>query len=70
MLADVVQRPDFAETEVARNRTRAVNALRVNLRQPGPLANLVLNRLAFGDAPYGTPSSGTPTSIGAITRDE
>ncbi|RZJ32655.1 MAG: insulinase family protein [Brevundimonas sp.] len=34
------------------------------------MANLVLNRLAFGDAPYGTPSSGTPTSIGAITRDE
>ena len=70
VLADVVQRPDFAETEVARNRTRAVNALRVNLRQPGPLANLVLNRLAFGDAPYGAPASGTPTSIGAITRDE
>ncbi|WP_168196772.1 pitrilysin family protein [Brevundimonas sp. M20] len=70
VLADVVQRPDFAEAEVARNRTRAVNGLRVNLRQPGPLAGLVLNRLAFGDAPYGAPNSGTPTSIGAITRDD
>jgi zinc protease len=70
VLADVVQRPDFAEAEVARNRTRAVNGLRVNLRQPGPLANVVLNRLAFGAAPYGAPASGTPDSIGAITRDE
>lgn len=70
VLADVIQRPDYAPEEVARNRTRAVNALRVNLRQPGPLANLVLNRLAFGASPYGAPTSGTPTSIGAVTREE
>ncbi len=70
VLADVIQRPDYAPEEVARNRTRAVNALRVNLRQPGPLANLVLNRLAFGASPYGAPTSGTPASIGAVTREE
>ena len=70
VLADVVLRPDFAEDEVARTRTRAVNALRVNLRQPGPLASLVLNRLVYGASPYGAPSSGTPDSVAAITRDE
>ena len=70
MFADVVQRPTFAEEEVARSRTQAVNALRVNLRQPGPLASLVLNRLAFGAAPYGAPSSGTPDSVAAMTRDQ
>jgi len=70
VLADVVRRPDFAAAEVDRTRTRTVNALRVNLRQPGPLANLVLNRLAFGAAPYGAPTSGTPDSISAITRGE
>ena len=70
VLADVVQRPDFAEAEVARSRTQAVNGLTVNLRQPGPLASLVLNRLVYGAAPYGAPTSGTPTSVAAITRDE
>lgn len=30
----------------------------------------MLNRLAFGDAAYGSPTSGTPTTLGAITRDE
>ncbi|MBA4804846.1 MAG: insulinase family protein [Brevundimonas sp.] len=70
VLADVVQRPDFAEAEVARSRTQAVNALRVNYRQPGPLASAVLNRLLYGASPYGAPSSGTPASVAAITRDE
>ncbi|OGN43055.1 MAG: hypothetical protein A2623_07370 [Caulobacterales bacterium RIFCSPHIGHO2_01_FULL_70_19] len=70
VLADVVQRPDFAEAEVARSRTQTVNALRVNLRQPGPLASLVLNRLVYGAAPYGAPTSGTPESVAAITREE
>ncbi|GAA0611757.1 pitrilysin family protein [Brevundimonas kwangchunensis] len=70
VFADVVRNPTFAAEEVERSRTRRANALRVNLRQPGPLASLVLNRLAFGEAAYGAPSSGTPASIGAITRDE
>jgi zinc protease len=70
VLADVVQRPDFAEAEVARSRTQTVNALRVNLRQPGPLASLVLNRLIYGAAPYGAPTSGTPESVAAVTREE
>lgn len=70
VLADVVRRPDFAEEEVARSRTQAVNALRVNLRQPGPLAALVLNRLAFGAAPYGAPASGTPESLAGLTRGQ
>lgn len=70
ILADVVQRPDFAEEEVARSRTQAVNALRVNLRQPGPLASAVLNRLAYGASPYGASASGTPDSVAAMTRAE
>ena len=70
VLADVVRNPTFAEAEVARSRTQAVNGLRVNLRQPGPLASLVLNRLVYGAAPYGAPTSGTPDSIAALTRAE
>ena len=47
----------------------AYNAL-LPLRQPGPLASAVLNRLAYGGAAYGRPASGTPDSLAAMTRDQ
>ena len=70
VLSDVVEQPTFAPEELERGRVQTINALRVNLRQPGPLATLVLNRIAYGASPYGAPASGTPVSIGAVTRDE
>ena len=70
VFADVVARPSFDAAEVERSRTRAVNGLRVALRQPGPLAAQVLSRLAYGDAAYGAPAGGTVNSLGALTRDE
>lgn len=70
VFADVVQRPAFAEAEVARSRTRAVNNLRVALRQPGPLAAQVLSRLAYGDAAYGASAGGTVDSLGALSRED
>ena len=70
VFADAVMRPTFAEDEVARSRTQAVNRLRVNLREPGALASQVLNRLAFGGAAYGAAAAGTPDSVEAVTRDQ
>jgi zinc protease len=65
-----VTRPTFAPDELERSRTQAIDRLRVALRQPGPLASQVLARLAYGAAPYGAPASGTPASLGTLTRDE
>jgi zinc protease len=70
VFADVVQRPAFSPAEFERSRTQRVNALTVALREPGPLAALTLNRLAFGAAPYGAPASGTPASLATLTRDQ
>lgn len=70
VLSDVVTEPTFAPEELERARVQAVNGLRVTLRQPGPLASQVLNRVAYGAAPYGAPSTGTAASLGALTRDE
>ncbi|QBX37104.1 insulinase family protein [Brevundimonas sp. S30B] len=70
ILADVVQRPAYAPDELERARAQAVNRLRVNLRQPGPLASAVLDRVVYGAAPYGAPSAGTPESLQALTREE
>ncbi len=70
ILSDIVERPSFADAELDRARTRAVNSLTVALRQPGPLASLALNRAAYGASAYGAPTSGVPSSISRITPDE
>lgn len=70
LLADMVQRPDFDAAELERARAQAANTLRVAMREPGFVAGAVLNRLAFGAAPYGAPASGVPASVAAVTRDE
>jgi zinc protease len=70
IFGDVVMRPDFPAAELERQRTRALNGLRVSLRDPATLAAAALNRLVFGGAPYGAPSSGTAESLAAIGRDD
>lgn len=70
VLADVVQRPAFAAEELQRTRTRAINGQRVAMRQPGPLAAAVLDRVAYGDAAYGVPGDGTVESLAGITREQ
>jgi len=70
VIADVVMEPTFATEELERSRTQGINALTVNLRQPGPLAALVLNRIAFGGSPYGRPASGTPESLARLSRED
>ncbi|MBU2050757.1 MAG: TolC family protein, partial [Gammaproteobacteria bacterium] len=63
---------DFAvlAEELQRTRTRAINGQRVAMRQPGPLAAAVLDRVAYGDAAYGIPGDGTVESLAGITRDQ
>ncbi|HST92653.1 MAG TPA: pitrilysin family protein [Brevundimonas sp.] len=70
VFADIVQRPTFSANEFERSRTQRVNALTVALRDPGALASLTVNRLAFGAAPYGSPTGGTPASLATLTRDQ
>lgn len=70
LFTDAVTRPDFLDSEVRRRRSRMANSLRVDMGQPGPVARLVLNRIAYGSAPYGAPSDGTPGSLAAITRQD
>lgn len=67
LLSEMVRSPAFAQNELDRERGRALDQLRVVLRQPGSVANLALRRVMFGDAPYGA-ASATPESLAALTR--
>ena len=70
LLRQLVREPAFAAEELERERRRALDRLRVSMRDPGFVGQRVAYRAAYGDAPYGAPAGGTPASLGALTRDD
>ncbi|HYD71859.1 MAG TPA: pitrilysin family protein [Candidatus Binatia bacterium] len=66
VFADVARNPAFADEELERARTQALDGLQVALSQPGSIAGFAMTRAIYGDAPYGQVAS--PVSLGAITR--
>lgn len=70
ILADIVQNASFPTDEFERQRTRAVDAFGVAMRDPGALASMVLLPAVYGDAPYGSLAGGTVTSLKGLTRDD
>jgi zinc protease len=68
IVSDVVRHPTFKADELQRLRAQRLDNLRVNLQDPGTLANVAAARVVYGDGPYAHPVSGTPESISRITR--
>jgi zinc protease len=68
LMADLVRNPAFAEEELGRQRDQTLDALRISLSTPGPVASQAAARVVYGDAPYGAPGSGTLTTVPALTR--
>jgi zinc protease len=68
ILADVAQHPQFAPEELDRARTQTIDGVDVELKNPARLAGMVAQRAVFGNAAYGHLLSGTPKSLGAISR--
>jgi zinc protease len=71
LLADIVQRPDFAPAEVERVRTQVLTAIAQEQKNPSSMAARVLPALLYGEAhPYATTGSGNPEAVKAFTRDD
>ncbi|GGA47085.1 M16 family metallopeptidase [Sphingomonas psychrolutea] len=70
ILADVARNPVFAPEEIERARAQTIDGVQVAIKNPSQLAGLVAARAVLGDAPYGHPLSGTPTSLKAITKSD
>ncbi len=68
LVAEAVLRPTFAQTEVERLRTQALDDMKVAYSQPGTLASLAAQHMLFGTGAYGHPASGTPVSLPRVTR--
>jgi predicted Zn-dependent peptidase len=70
LLADVVRRPTFPDSEVTRQRDLRRTQILQQQDQPVVMANLAFSAIVFGAAhPYGRPLNGTPASVAALTRD-
>lgn len=68
ILADIARNASFPAEEFDKERKRTIDKLQVALKDPGALAGYTLQRAVYGAAPYG--GVGTPTSLGALTRDD
>ncbi|KAK0341693.1 hypothetical protein LTR94_025350, partial [Friedmanniomyces endolithicus] len=67
LMADLVKNPTFAAEELERQQAQTLDGLRVALSQPAAIAGMTVGRVVYGDAPYGSPGSGTEQSVPAIT---
>ena len=70
VFADVAMHPAFKPDELERERTRALDGLKVAYSEPGQLASMVSSRVVYGDGPYGKPADGTPNSLTAIRQGD
>jgi len=70
LFADVVLRPTFPDSEIARQRDLRRAQILQQRDQPVAMANIAFAAIVFGGAhPYGRPANGTEASTGALTRD-
>jgi zinc protease len=66
LVADIARNAALSNEELERQRTIAVDAVRVAMSDPGELAGMATARALYGDTSYGR--STTATTLGAITR--
>lgn len=70
LMADIVRRPAFPDSEIERQRQQALSSLQVAADDPDNVATQVIERLVFGFHPYGMPSGGTAESLASLTRQD
>jgi len=68
LAAEIVKGAVYPQDKVARERDRAIEGLKVAMKEPGSLARFVLRTAMYGEAPYGSQPSGTEESLAAIDR--
>src|SRR5947209_12970295 len=70
ILSDVVLHPTFKQEEIDRLNNQMLDGLRVAMRQPGALAQFVMNRAVLRDMPYGHSHNGAIETGEAVKRED
>jgi predicted Zn-dependent peptidase len=69
LLADIVQKPAFADDEIERWRRQTLSSLQVAYRDPEYLRDAVGRRVAYREHPYAYPTDGFPDTVRALSRE-
>lgn len=69
-ISDVLAHPAFPKANFERNRSLMQLNLEQQKEQPEAIAGLELNKLLYGNHPYGIPSDGTAESLKAIKLND
>jgi zinc protease len=67
VFADVARKPTFAPAELDRQRRLSLNEITLGLDDPSAVAGWAAARALYGGAPYGSPVSGAPRALEAMT---
>jgi zinc protease len=70
LLADIVLHPTFPPDEIDRWRRQTLSGLQIQQKSASYLASRAVERVIFGDHPYGRPATGTAESVRGLTRDD
>ena len=71
LLADIVKRPDFAQSELDRLRTQTLTGIAQAQKDPNSMAARALPVLLYGvNHPYASTGMGDVAAVTAITRDD
>ncbi|WP_171033046.1 M16 family metallopeptidase [Qipengyuania marisflavi] len=62
LLADFIRHPGLRDSDIERVRSKLLNSLNAELKDPNSIAARALQKALFGDYPYGLPSSGLGTA--------
>ncbi|MGB7319096.1 MAG: pitrilysin family protein [Planktotalea sp.] len=70
LLKGAIVAPNFDQDAIDRVKGQIFSMLQSDLKDPNVIARQAFDAAAFGDHPYGSSESGTPESVGALTRDD
>lgn len=68
ILVRVLQRPDFPQAVVKREKQRLIAAIREAEADPGSVAEKAFYRALYGDHPYAHPEAGEVATVSALAR--
>ena len=70
ILAHVLQRPDFPQAVVKREKQRLISSIREAEADPGEVASKAFYRALYGGHPYAHDEAGDPAAIARLTRGD
>lgn len=70
VLRKVLQKPDFPENVLSREKSRIISSLQESATQPESISNKAFMKALYGSHPYSLDESGEVDSVSKITRED